>query len=140
MSISPKKETIVLFLGDIFFFFLSLWVALFFRFGQSPSLELFKAHVEPFSILFVLWVIVFYIAGLYDKHTLILKSRLPGVIFNSQVVNSILAVLFFYLFPSWGITPKTILFIYLVVSFIAIVVWRLYGTRGLAKTGKQPAL
>jgi lipopolysaccharide/colanic/teichoic acid biosynthesis glycosyltransferase len=88
----------------------------------------------------VLWIIVFYIAGLYDKHTLILKSRLSSIIFNSQVVNSILAVFFFYLFPGWGITPKTILFIYLLVSFVAIVFWRIYGGRILATGDKQPAI
>ncbi len=140
MSSLSKKEAIFLFCGDIFFFTISLWLALFVRYQVSPSLSLFWAHVEPFSILFVLWVLVFFIAGLYEKHTLILKSSLPSVIFNAQVVNSIFAVMFFYIVPVFGITPKTILFIYLVISFITILVWRLYGISVLVSPERQPAL
>lgn len=140
MAFSNKKEVTLLFVGDIFIFFLSLWIALFLRFGEIPSAIVLKNHAEPFSILFILWIIVFYIAGLYDKHTLILRSRLPSIIFNSQVVNSLVAVLFFYFFPSWGIAPKTILFIYLLVSFLVIVIWRQYLSRIFTKVEKQAAM
>ncbi len=140
MTVSNKKEVSLLFVGDVLFFIVSLWLALLIRIGESPSAEIFNSHAQPFAILFVLWIIVFYIAGLYDKHTLILKSRLPSVIFNSQIVNSLVAVLFFYLFPNWGITPKTILFIYLLVSFVSIVLWRIYGARMFASGERQPAI
>ena len=46
---------------------------------------------------------------------------------NTQLVNSALAVVFFYFIPLFGITPKTILFIYLFVSFVIILAWRMYG-------------
>jgi len=81
----------------------------------------------PFSLLFVLWILVFYIAGLYEKHTVILKSKLPSILANTQIANSTLAVVFFYFVPFFGITPKTILFIYLLVSFVLILSWRIYG-------------
>jgi lipopolysaccharide/colanic/teichoic acid biosynthesis glycosyltransferase len=94
---------------------------------ELPTREVLLTHLQPFSILFVIWIIVFYIAGLYEKHTVILKSRLPSIILTTQVVNSGLAIAFFYLIPFFGITPKTILFIYLVVSFIIVLFWRRYG-------------
>jgi len=84
--------------------------------------------------------LVYFIAGLYEKHTLILKSRLPGIIFNTQVINSVFAVAFFYIIPVFGITPKTILFIYLLVSFVCILLWRLYGNVFFSDNEKQPAL
>jgi exopolysaccharide biosynthesis polyprenyl glycosylphosphotransferase len=120
-----SKEAVFLFFGDVLFFVISLWVALYVRFGEAPSWIKFEQHLIPFSILFVVWVLVFFIAGLYEKHTLILKSKLPNIIFNSQVVNSIFAIVFFYTIPFFGIAPKTILFIYLLVSFIALLTWRL---------------
>lgn len=126
MDIRNKKEPLVLFAGDILFFFVALWLTLLIRYGEFPGQELFASHSTPFSILFLSWVAVFFIAGLYEKQTRILKSRLPSVIFNAQVVNSILAVLFFYFIPYFGITPKTNLFIYLVASFILVLAWRLY--------------
>jgi lipopolysaccharide/colanic/teichoic acid biosynthesis glycosyltransferase len=140
MSSLIKKEAIILFFGDILFFVCSLWITLFIRFWTIPSSALFFDHLVPFSILFVVWVIVYFIAGLYEKHTLVLKSRLPSVIFNAQVVNSIVAILFFYIVPFFGITPKTVLFIYLLTSFCGILLWRLYGTTWIGTRVRQPAL
>lgn len=140
MRYSTPKEAIVLFFGDIFFFVFSLWVALYFRFAEIPTWDRLEMHLVPFSILFAVWVLVYFIAGLYEKHTLILKSKLPSIIFNAQVVNSIFAITFFYIIPVFGITPKTILFIYLFVSFGCILFWRLYGISIIGSAEKQPAL
>src|SRR3989344_2111995 len=140
MSNLTKKEAVLLFCGDIFSFVFSLWLALYLRFAETPSLERFLDHFVPFSILFVLWVLVFFIAGLYEKHTLLLKSKLTDVIWSAQVVNSILAIVFFYTIPIFGITPKTILFIYLVISFACVLLWRLYGIALFTSREKQPAL
>ena len=140
MSNLTRKEAVILFFGDIFFFVFSLWFALYLRFAEIPTRDLFLTHLNPFSILFIVWILVYFISGLYEKHTLILKSKLPGVIFNAQVVNSIFAIIFFYAIPVFGITPKTILFIYLFISFACVLVWRLYGIALFTRREKQPAL
>ena len=127
MSLFNRKEPLVLFLGDFSSFVMALWLSLWIRSLEVPSKDLFLTHLSPFSLLFILWILVFYIAGLYEKHTVILKSKLPSVLANTQITNSILAVIFFYLIPFFGITPKTILFIYLLVSFVLVLSWRIYG-------------
>ena len=127
MSLLNRKEPLVLLLGDFSAFVLALWLSLLIRGLEVPSKGLFLTHLLPFSLLFVLWILVFYIAGLYEKHTVILKSKLPSILANTQVANSVLAVIFFYFIPFFGITPKTILFIYLFVSFVLILSWRIYG-------------
>lgn len=124
MSISNKKEPIFLLIGDIFFLIVSLWLSLLIRYGEGQVYEQFSVHIEPFAILFIAWVTVFFIAGLYEKHTLLLKNRLPGLILNALIANTLIAFLFFYLIPYFGIAPKTNLFIYLAVSFLLMVVWR----------------
>lgn len=135
-----KKEALTLFLGDIFFFVFSLWLTLYVRFGELPTSTRFFVHLAPFSVLFIVWVLVYFIAGLYEKHTLILKSKLPSVIFNAVVINSIFAIIFFYSVPYFGITPKTILFIYLIISFFFSVLWRVYGIGFIGERDRQPAL
>jgi exopolysaccharide biosynthesis polyprenyl glycosylphosphotransferase len=127
MAITNKNEAFLLFAGDMFFFVLSLWLMLFVRTQEIPELTEFIAHLVPFSLVFILWVFVFFISGLYEKHTLILKSRIPSTIFNAQLVNSGIAVLFFYLFPAFGIAPKTNLFVYIIISFGLILFWRIRG-------------
>src|ERR1035437_189948 len=126
MNSLARKEPIILLFGDLFFFMVSLWLSLTIRNFDFPSQKLFLLNLQPFGLLFIVWIIVFYIAGLYEKRTIILRSKLPGILFNTQIVNSGLAVLFFYFVSYFGIAPKTILFIYLIVSFIAIWFWRAY--------------
>ena len=127
MSILNKKEPLVLLLGDLISFLVALWATLLIRTLETPSRELFLTHLAPFGLLFAVWIVVFYIAGLYEKHTVILKSKLPNVLAATQLTNSGLAVIFFYFVPYFVITPKTILFIYLFVSFVLILLWRTYG-------------
>lgn len=140
MSISSRKEALILLVGDISIFLISLWGMLFVRYYGVPSKELWSAHFTPFSILFCVWLIAFFIAGLYEKHTTLLKGRLPIIIFNTQVINSILAVLFFYFIPYFGITPKTNLFIELALSFPMILYWRMYGHNIFGIRSREKAL
>lgn len=110
------------------------------RYLQTPSSELFSTHASPFTFLFAVWIIVFYIAGLYEKHTLILKGKIGPLVLQSQIINCAIAFLFFYLIPFFGITPKTNLFIYLVVSFLLLVVWRTFLFPSLEFKKKQNAI
>ena len=129
MGISRKKETSVLFIGDIFLLYVALWISLATRYWDIPTYYTWQLHFWPFTLLIAVWILVFFISGLYEKHTLILKSRLPSTIFNAQLVNTFIAVLFFYAIPYFGIAPKTNLFIYLLFSFVFVLVWRIYGDR-----------
>src|SRR3989344_6847884 len=140
MTIQSKKEPLLLLLGDLVLLVLSLYLTLVFRYGAELNLTLCNDLLEPFSYLFVVWIVSFFIAGLYEKHTVIFKSRLSSIILNTQIVNSIVAVLFFYFIPYFGITPKTNLFIYLVTSFVLIVAWRLYIFPNIGSERKQRGL
>jgi lipopolysaccharide/colanic/teichoic acid biosynthesis glycosyltransferase len=140
MSFSGKKESLFLFLGDLVCLVVSLWLMLLVRFRSSPSESEFLDHLGPFSILFIVWLLVFFIAGLYEKHTLLFQNKLPTTILNAQVVNIFIAVLFFYLIPYFGITPKTNLFIYLIISSALIITWRIWGQRVFGRKAKQNAI
>lgn len=126
MKISNSREYATLFLGDVFFLVSSLYLMLFLRFGNIPDKGLFLNHLGAFSLLFAATIFIFYVAGLYEKHTAILRSRLPHIILRAQMISSVVAVLFFYFVPYFGISPKTNLFIYLIISFLLVVFWRLY--------------
>lgn len=141
MSLSSRREGLVLFIGDIFISFFSLWTALRLRYGDEITSEVWRLHLVPFSALILVSTIVFFIAGLYEKHTLILKSKIPYTVLNAQVANAFIAVLFFYLIPAFIITPKTNLFLYLVISTGLLVLWRIYGVSYITgKKGKKLAL
>ena len=119
------RRAALLFLGDIATFTAALWVTLFLRYREVPSVPLFEAHVFPFGLLFLLWTLVFYMSGLYGKGTILFKSRQPEALVKTQVANIVIAALFFFFVPDVGIAPKTNLLIYLVVSLLLIFLWRL---------------
>lgn len=140
MHLLNKKEPVILFLGDAILLYSALWLTLLVRYGTIPGNEVFFDHITPFSILFVVWVFIFFVAGLYEKHTLILKSHLPGVLLNTQLINIVVAVLFFYFIPYFGIAPKTNLFIYIIISSILILGWRMFGVHALGMRKRQKAI
>ncbi len=140
MSIYNKTEGAILFFGDILFFAAALWLSLAVRYFEIPSKEVFFTHLAPFSVLFAAWAGSFFIAGLYGKHTLLFKSRLPTLILHTQIINSVLAVLFFYLLPYFDIAPKTILFLYLVFSFALVLLWRTRMAAAFGFRKKQKAI
>ena len=112
-------------MGDMLSFILALWLSLFFRAFEVPLQWLFVAHLEPFSLLFIAWVAVFFIAGLYENRSIILARRaLSTTLLIAQTFNIAIAALFFFFVPLFGIAPKTLLFIYLGVSFLLILLWR----------------
>jgi len=140
MTILNKREALVLFLGDIIAFSVALWVTLFVRSWDIPNMALLLSFVIPFSILYIVWILIFYIAGLYEKHTSILRGKIPGIILNAHIINIVIAFLFFYSIPIFGIAPKTTLIIYLFVSFGFIVLWRLYGVNFFVSENKDKAI
>ncbi|MFA6536479.1 MAG: exopolysaccharide biosynthesis polyprenyl glycosylphosphotransferase [Candidatus Paceibacterota bacterium] len=140
MRIFNKREPLILFLGDLVAFALALWFTLFLRYGSSLDAVRLSDHFQAFSIIFLIWTLAFYIAGLYGKQTLVFKNRLPSRILKAQIVNSFLAIAFFYLVPSFGITPKTNLFIQLSLSFFLVLIWRLYGGGFRESKEKQSAI
>ncbi len=126
MTFSGRFATLLLFLGDIVIFFSALWLTLFTRYGDLPSEELFNIHITAFLPLFALWLLVFFMAGLYGKRILFHKTKLFGAIFGVQLTNVLLAALYFFFVPGIGLQPKTNLFLYLVISLALVLVWRLY--------------
>lgn len=124
MTLVPKREYLVLLAGDLIVFALSLWLTLGLRYMEVPSTELLVLHMRPFTLLFAAWVVIFFLAGLYGRHTRIFRSRLTTTILYTQIINMVIAALFFFAIPSFGLSPKTILLLYLIVSFILIFTWR----------------
>ncbi len=129
--ISRRTEAVFLFAGDIILLYAALFFMLFIRYGAGLTARMVNLHLLSFSLLFLLWVIVFFVAGLYERHTLLFQRRLPMLLTTTLVVDGLLAVLLFYFVPGLLITPRINLFIYLFVSFALIFLWRFYGAAGI---------
>ena len=140
MTIFNKKAPWLLLFGDIAAFVVSIWITLLFRYIETPTSEVFFAHLAPFSLLFVVWALVFFIYGLYEKHSVVFRSKLFGTLVQGQVVNMLIATTFFYLIPWYGISPKTTLFLYLFISLCLILLWRVYGFFFIVPKSREKAV
>lgn len=129
MSLYGKKDSLILLAGDILALVLALWLTLALRYWVWPAPAVFWWNLGAFAPLYLLWLIVFFISDLYRRQTLLLTRRLPQMLLRAQVINSLLAVLMFYFVPYFdriGLTPKTNLFVYLVVALPLLLVWRVW--------------
>lgn len=118
------RELSVLIIGDIVIFNVALWLMLLVRYFELPTLERLGQHVPPFLTISSVWLFIFFILGLYDKHTNLLKKLLVSRILSAQILNVIVAAIIFFIIP-FGITPKTNLVIYLIISIALLTIWRL---------------
>lgn len=119
------RELAILLAGDLCVLVASLWLTLLVRYFEIPSAQIWNLHAVPFGILFIVWLFVFFITGLYDQHTMVFRTRLPERIVRVQIANVIIAAVFFFFVPIFGIAPKTNLVLYLFISSGLFVAWRL---------------
>lgn len=118
------QDLLILFVADLVLFTGSLWLALVGRHFDLPSTALFFEHLIVFLPLFCVSVLVFVTVGLYDKHVALFEHKLTSAVVAAQCANLIFAIIFFFLAPT-PLQPKTILLLYITISTLSIVVWRL---------------
>lgn len=124
MTLVPRRDHLLLLAGDLIVFALSLWIALVARNLEIPEARLVHLHIVPFGILFVAWVGIFFLAGLYGRQTRLFRSKVLATIIYAQIINIALAALFFFFIPIFSIAPKTVLLLYLLISSPLIILWR----------------
>lgn len=134
-----RRETAFLLIGDIALFVLSLFLALTVRNLTLPSGGYFLEHLVLFLPIFAISVVVFFIGGLYEKQTRLVRSVMGGRIFTAQAANTVIAALLFFFLP-FALAPKTILALYLVISVIVISVWRFLAVPYLTISNRQKAV
>lgn len=114
-----------LILGDIFIFYGALIITLFLRYRDLWILRL-NEHLIPFSLILIIWILIFYIAGIYEKRKLKNTVDFYKTLFTCIILNLFLSIAFFYFFPFVGIAPRRNLFIFSFVFILVFLVWRRY--------------
>lgn len=123
MKFTSAKAIGLLISGDLIAYILSLILTLTIRYGELPSRSLFTLHAASFGILFIIFLLVSYSGGLYDKQTYFMRGRIESSILKVQLVNLAIGIAFFYFAPVY-IAPKANLFIYFLLSTAALLLWR----------------
>jgi len=121
--IAISRRTSLLIAGDLLACIFSLILTLTVRYGEIPSRDLFFSHIIPFSILFVIFIIVGMAVGFYDKQVAFVRGRISNLITQVQTINVLIGIVFFYFAPV-VIAPKVNLFIYFIILTAVLYLWR----------------
>lgn len=129
---TEKTRQFVLFLGDIALLYLALFLALCLRYQTIIEADVWTKHWPTFSIIFFIWLIIFYIAGFYTLTNI--RNDLKFYITASQTIGIgfLLAVVFFYITPTIDLAPKTILLLTAVIFFLLFFIWRRLAHRSIS--------
>jgi len=122
--LTNSTGALILVVGDIFVYIFSLILTLTVRYGEFPTRSLVSTHLQSFSILFLLFFIISFSAGLYDKQSIFMRGRIQNLLLKVQLINILVGTAFFYIAPV-GIAPKVNLVIYFVISTLLLLLWRI---------------
>ncbi len=123
----PRKSLIfwLVLVPDIALFYASLYLAIFLRYHGNMSTQSTTAHLKVFSLLFAVWLAVFFIHGLFEAGVF---RRYTSLIFNlisAMLVNLLVAVIYFYFQPQLILTPRRFLLLQIGVAFVLLLAWNL---------------
>ncbi|OGM98212.1 MAG: hypothetical protein A2735_00695 [Candidatus Yanofskybacteria bacterium RIFCSPHIGHO2_01_FULL_41_21] len=107
-----RKTTLLLI--DVALLYGSLVAMLALRY-QSNLGGQFAIHLLPLTIIFVIWLVIFYISNLYDQRTLRNTIFFYSRLFEAIIVATVISTSFFYLIPFFGIAPKTNLALFILI-------------------------
>ena len=121
--IRAKKVTLLI--GDIFCLYFALFLTLILRYGITSISAQWENHFWPFTLVIVLWLIVFYIGELYELKFKLKVSNLLGSLIKLFSINAIIAVtVFYFLSPFFGsLKPQRVLVIDIIISLALIFLW-----------------
>lgn len=121
-----KIKRFVLYAGDIALLYAVLALVLLLRYQDKFNGYLWQLHLLPFTIIFVVWLAVFFISGLYDANTLRNGINFYTLVFKTLLLNAILGVVYFYFFSSilFTIRPLLVFTSYLASFSVLFLFWR----------------
>lgn len=107
-----KLKKIFIFLGDVIILYLSLGLTLIIRYQGQDFIRKFQVHFWPFTVIFLIWVLILYLFNLY-RYKKGKKDEILKNVFLATLVSEFLSITSFYLLPQFfELTPKTNLAIF----------------------------
>ncbi len=128
-------------MGDSFFFVFAVYLAYALRNKDFyASFDDISLLTLAFSPIFIIVVLSYFIASLYEVPSLITTIVRVKMILRLHVVALMFGLGLFYIFPLFGLTPKVILFLQIGIFTVLQVGWRVYMSHRIRTKKKRKAL
>ena len=95
MTTKSKLRQLILLLGDWLLLYASLAAALLIRYRHWPEPDLWQQHTAIFNWLFIVWLLIFYVANLYNLNILAKGPRFTERVIKAIVPAGLLSLIIF---------------------------------------------
>jgi lipopolysaccharide/colanic/teichoic acid biosynthesis glycosyltransferase len=120
-----RHKLVIAFIGDIVVFFLSMTLVLYGRYGNAGFRAQLSVHLEPFLVVLVLWLAIFYIFNLYTFKAFGSAVEIARRLSTTLLISLSVTVGIFYIFSRFfGLTPKANLVMLAMAFGILDILWR----------------
>ncbi len=126
--------------GDVALLYGALALTLLFRYPLPAFQQRWHDHLLPFSALFAVWILIFWLLDFYQQRVFVNYNSLAERLMAALGVSVLSSVVMFYLFQGFfRLTPKTNLVIFAVIVAAAEYIYR-SAYLAIAKFRPEPAI
>lgn len=122
---SSNSKQLTLLLGDVGLLYLALFLAITLRHNFQIANEQWASHWPLFTAVFFVWLVIFYLNGLYNLRQAKNNLEFFGSFLTAVSFNLIIAIIFFYAANLPQLSPKTILALLVAIYLPLFTLWRL---------------
>lgn len=124
-EIIKRHKLEIAFVGDILLFIASISSILYVRYGATEFSDRFAAHREPFIIVLIIWLAIFYISNLYTYKAFGNILEISKRIVASILISFSITISIFYIFSRFfELTPKVNLVLFAILFGLLDIGWR----------------
>jgi exopolysaccharide biosynthesis polyprenyl glycosylphosphotransferase len=109
----------------IVLFYASLFLTIRIRYPLGLDSSALQNHLRAFTIMYILWVLIFFSHRLFDLTTLRRYTKVVFTLFSAMCVNLLAAIIYFYFQPNLILTPRRFLLLDVGISFGLVLIWYL---------------
>ncbi|MBU2567623.1 MAG: exopolysaccharide biosynthesis polyprenyl glycosylphosphotransferase [Elusimicrobia bacterium] len=133
VTYSGLEYKILLLVGDVLLLYTSLWISLVLRYPGQVDLIVFLEHAQPFTAVYLLWLVLLYLSSLYNLTRIRDWANIYFDLTRALLLGTIAGIVIFYILPYSDLTPKRLLVMDAAIFGLLIAIWRAWFIRMFGK-------
>jgi lipopolysaccharide/colanic/teichoic acid biosynthesis glycosyltransferase len=117
------NKFLLLILPIIAWCYFGLFLTMQLWYPAGVSSESWREHLLHFSVVYVMWLLVFFAYTLFDLTTFRSSSTIITRLLAAMLTNAVIATAYFYFQPELILTPRRFLLVHLAITTIGIALW-----------------
>lgn len=137
----PNSKSMIAWLlvtPTIAWFYVGLFATMAVWYSDGLPAAAWQDHLLHFTVIYLLWLTVFFSYRLFDWETLRIDQAMFGRLVSVLVICLIIAALYFYFQPALLITPRRFLLVHMLITGAGIALWYALMRRAAPRSRRRP--